>query len=183
MNHAEPDTGHEYDGIHEHDYPLPRWWLFTFAITVVFAVGYWVLRHTLPAAEGSFDVYGEDQAEHDRILYSATIDPAAIEKLVADQGAVSAGRALYLARCEACHGPDAAGKVGPNLTDRFWIHGGDTKSIYMTISSGYPKLGMPEWRKVLEDEQVQQLTAYLLSVRNTNVPGKAPQGDEQVGLP
>ncbi len=174
------ETSHVYDGIRENDYPLPRWWLMTFAISVVFAIGYWIARHSLPASVGIFEVYADDKAEHDRVASAANIDVAAIEKMAGDPAAVAAGKALYQSRCEACHAPKGEGKTGPNLTDRFWLHGGDTKSIYMTISGGYPKLGMPEWRNVLEDRQVEELVAYVLTLRNLDVPGKGPQGDEYV---
>lgn len=174
------EAPHEYDGIIEHDNPLPRWWLVTFALSVVFAIGYWLAHHSLPAAVGTFEVYADEQAEHDRIASAANIDVAAIEKMATDPAVLAAGKTTYGNRCEPCHAANGEGKVGPNLTDRYWLHGGDTKAIYMTIAGGYPKLGMPEWRNVLEDRQVEELVAFVLSLRNRDVPGKGPQGDEYV---
>ncbi len=174
---APPDTGHEYDGIHEYDNPLPRWWLWTFAITVVFALAYWFAGHSVKGAKGSFDAYGEAQAEFDRVSLASAADPAALDAMAKDPAAVSAGRAVFEARCKDCHGLTAAGVNGPNLTDAYWIHGGDPKSIYVTIAGGFPKLGMPEWRAVLEDAQIQSLVAYLISLRGTNVSGRPPQGE------
>ena len=95
---ADIDTDHEtheYDGIIEHDNPLPRWWLMTFAISVVFAIGYWLARHSLPAAVGSFEVYADDKAEHDRLASAANIDVGASEQLVGDPAAMASGKALY----------------------------------------------------------------------------------------
>ena len=175
--YAPPDTGHDYDGIREYDNPLPRWWLWTFAITVVFALAYWFANHSLRGVNGSFETYGEAQAAFDLQMYSSKVDPAALEAMSKDPKAVEAGHALFMNRCVTCHGPNAAGINGPNLTDNFWLHGGDAKSIYMTISGGYPKLGMPEWRAVLEDPQIQTLVAFVLSLRNTNVTGRPPQGE------
>ncbi|MFO0750997.1 MAG: cbb3-type cytochrome c oxidase N-terminal domain-containing protein [Myxococcota bacterium] len=170
-------TDHEYDGIHEFDNPLPRWWLMTFAGTVVFAVIYWVIMHSLPTATSSFDRYGEDQRQYDLAAAANAIDPATVEAMAKDPSVVAAGKTIFTNRCVSCHGPEGGGAVGPNLTDNYWIHGGDLKSIYITVSGGYPKLGMPEWRAVLEDKDIATVVAFLQSIRNTNVPGKPPQGE------
>src|SRR5256885_1355517 len=41
-------TGHEWDGITEFDNPLPRWWLYVFYATIVFAFGYCILYPSIP---------------------------------------------------------------------------------------------------------------------------------------
>ena len=41
-------TGHEWDGIHELNTPLPRWWLWLFYVTIVWAVGYWIVYPAWP---------------------------------------------------------------------------------------------------------------------------------------
>ena len=41
-------TGHDWDGIHELNTPLPRWWLWTFYLTIVWAIGYWVVYPAWP---------------------------------------------------------------------------------------------------------------------------------------
>ena len=41
-------TGHEWDGIRELNTPLPRWWLWLFYITIVWAVGYWIVYPAWP---------------------------------------------------------------------------------------------------------------------------------------
>jgi len=174
-------TDHEYDGIKEFDNPLPRWWLWTFAGTVLFSIAYWLVMHNLPTASGSFERYGEAQKEYDLIVFSKAVDPAAIMAMTKDPGAVAAGKAVFEARCVSCHADKGQGGVGPNLTDKFWIHGGDTKAIYMSVAGGYPKLGMPEWRAVLEDVDLQRVVAFVETIRGTEVPGKAPQGEEYAG--
>lgn len=175
-------TDHEYDGIHEFDNPLPRWWLMTFFGAVVFAIGYWLVMHSTPGAAGSYEAYGEAQREYDLAAAANAIDPAQLITMAKDPSAVAAGKTVFTNRCVPCHGPDGGGTVGPNLTDKFWIHGGDLKSIYTTVAGGYPKLGMPEWRLVLEDKDIASVVAYLQSIRNTNVAtGKAQQGDPYEG--
>lgn len=174
----EHQTDHDYDGIRELDNPLPRWWLWTFAGTTVFAIAYWLAMHSLPAATTSFDRYGVEHDELERIALANAVDPSVILAQAKDPAAVAAGFTVFSNRCVTCHGDHGQGGVGPNLTDGHWLHGGDTKSIYATVSRGYPKLGMPEWRAVLEDVDVQHLVAWIESVRGTNVVGKAPQGEE-----
>src|SRR5581483_10869781 len=41
-------TGHEWDGIRELNTPLPRWWLWLFYLTIVWAIGYWVVYPAWP---------------------------------------------------------------------------------------------------------------------------------------
>lgn len=176
-----PITGHQYDGIEELDNPLPRWWLWTFAVTVVFAVFYWMWLHSLPSGKQSFDRYAEDQQAYDLAALANAVDPAQIKAMSSDSAAVAAGKATFDLRCASCHGPGGEGTVGPNLTDRNWIHGGDLRSIYVSVAGGYPKLGMPEWRTVLEDKQIAEVIAFLVTIRETNKPGKPAQGPEYTG--
>ena len=50
---TEPETtGHEWDGIHELNKPLPKWWLWTFYATIVWAIGYWLLMPAWPLVSG-----------------------------------------------------------------------------------------------------------------------------------
>lgn len=182
--HGTPDvpiTGHQYDGIEELDNPLPRWWLWTFAVTVVFAVFYWMGLHSLPSGKQSFDRYAEDQQAYDLAALANAVDPGQIKAMSSDSAAVAAGKATFDLRCASCHGPGGEGTVGPNLTDHNWIHGGDLRSIYISVAGGYPKLGMPEWRTVLEDKQIAEVIAFLVTIRDSNKPGKPPQGPEYTG--
>ena len=41
-------TGHSWDGIEELNNPLPRWWLYLFYATIVWALVYWVLYPSWP---------------------------------------------------------------------------------------------------------------------------------------
>ena len=41
-------TGHEWDGIRELNTPLPRWWLWLFYLTIVWAIGYWIAYPAWP---------------------------------------------------------------------------------------------------------------------------------------
>ena len=78
---------------------------------------------------------------------------------------------------------DGGGNIGPNLTDAYWIHGSKPIDIFHTVIDGVPAKGMPTWGPQLGDDRIESVVAYVLSIRDTNVPaGKAPQGDRVEAL-
>jgi cytochrome c oxidase cbb3-type subunit 3 len=93
-----------------------------------------------------------------------------------DSPAKELGAQAFVSNCVACHEAKGQGKIGPNLTDATWLHGGDPVSIFKTIRDGAPAKGMPAWGPVLGRGGVTQLTAFVLSLRDTNIPGKAAEG-------
>lgn len=102
--------------------------------------------------------------------------------LLDDESALSIGKNIYNSNCAACHGQAGEGLVGPNLTDNAWIHGGDIKAIFKTISNGVPEKGMVAWSKTLKPDAIQKVASYILSLQGTNPPNaKAPEG-QQIGM-
>lgn len=97
-----------------------------------------------------------------------------------DPNAVAEGHKLFISmNCAGCHGYDAKGGMGPNLTDTYWRYGGTPAQIYQSIASGRPK-GMPSWGKKLPARSIWQLTAYIQSLGGTfpaNAYQAAAQGD------
>ncbi|MDP4173134.1 MAG: c-type cytochrome, partial [Bacteroidota bacterium] len=78
-----------------------------------------------------------------------------------------------------CHGRQAEGLVGPNLTDDYWIHGGSIKDIFKVVKYGVPSKGMITWQNQLSPLQIQKVSSYVLSLHGTNPPNaKAPQGEK-----
>lgn len=179
-----PDRGHEYDGIRELDNRLPNWWLWTLLITVVFGYGYWMWFHVLTDTEKG--AWVEYRAEMDAA--QAAADAAALARgaptdeglaaLAADAGKVADGKALFVQYCAACHGPEGAGLIGPNLTDGHYLHErGRPVAMRQVIAAGVAAKGMPAWEPVLGPSRVDQLTSFVLSIRGKNLPGKAPEGE------
>jgi cytochrome c oxidase cbb3-type subunit 3 len=172
------DTGHEYDGIREFDNPLPNWWLATFVITVVFGYAYWMHFHVarsgaLQAAEYQAEL--AEAAKRDAQTKPVTDD--LLVNLSHDPGTVDNGRGLFVTHCSACHLTGGEGKIGPNLTDAFWLHGGKPTDILKTVQGGVVEKGMPAWQPTLGSERVRALVAFVESRRNSNAPGgKEPQG-------
>jgi cytochrome c oxidase cbb3-type subunit 3 len=185
-----PDTGHDYDGIRELDNPLPRWWLFTLYGTIAFSVVYWFYYHTLGAGLLPMAAYRDElrRAQEEQDAREAALEAQgkgiSDEQLAAmsrDPEVLARGAAVFKQNCVACHGDRGQGVVGPNLTDAYWLHGSKARDIYGSVSSGVLDKGMPSWKPVLGPTKVKEAVAYILSIRDSNVPGKAPQGTNSAG--
>ena len=166
---------HVYDGIEEADNELPTWWLITFYGAIVFAVGYWFYFHGFGVGALPMQRYAMERAA--AASAGGEVSDELILALADDPSAVTAGRDSFAANCAVCHREDAAGNIGPNLTDPYWIHGGSALNIHDTIRDGVTTSGMPAWGATLGPTAVQQLAAYVVTLRDTNVEGKEAQGD------
>jgi cytochrome c oxidase cbb3-type subunit 3 len=176
-----PLAGHNFDGIEELDNRIPPWFTTLFAITVVFAAIYLLDYHLLGSSPLSGEEYRQEMsaAELHRRIVMATegqIDEAQLVRLT-DPAAIGRGAENFAKYCVSCHGPQAGGMVGPNLTDDYWIHGGTVRNVYTTIKQGVPAKGMISWQLVFAPKQIQELASYVLSLRGTNPAGaKKPEG-------
>ena len=174
-------SGHEYDGIKELDNKLPKWWLWLFYITIIFAVVVFVRLHVIKTADLQDDLY-KKEVEAAVIKYSAlrpanTLDASNVT-LLTDAAALDAGKAIFEKSCQVCHLAQAQGLVGPNLTDDYWIHGCKIGDLFKLITTGVPEKGMISWKDQLTGQQIQQVASYILSLKGTNPPNpKAPQGE------
>jgi cytochrome c oxidase cbb3-type subunit 3 len=174
---ADADTGHEYDGIREFDNRLPNWWLATLFISIVFAYGYYFYYHVLDGG-GLWAGYRSEQAARDEAEARKPVDEGQILALAKDPAAMGKAQALFVQQCAACHKPDGSGQIGPNLTDRFWLHGNKPADLYGTIYKGVASKGMPAWGPLLGAEKVRFMAAYVTTFSGKNLAGKAPEGVE-----
>jgi cytochrome c oxidase cbb3-type subunit 3 len=93
-----------------------------------------------------------------------------------DAADITEGKRIFQISCIACHNEGGAGNVGPNLTDDYWIHGGDIKSVFKTIKYGIN--AMPTWQNSYSNKQIAQLSSFVKSLHGTHPPNaKAPQGE------
>jgi cytochrome c oxidase cbb3-type subunit 3 len=183
-------VGHEWDGIEELNTPLPRWWLWTFYATIIFAAVYVVLYPAWPlidkATAGTLgwssrgDLAKEmSAAEAARQGVFAQIAATDIEALPANpelmQAAVSGGAAAFKVNCVQCHGAGAAGyqEFGyPNLNDDDWIWGGTLTEIEYTLNHGIRWAAsdetrvnyMPAFDGVLDAGQAKAVAGHVLSL-------------------
>jgi len=169
---------HVYDDIEEEDNHLPNWWLFILYATMIFGFVYWFVYHTADLRPTPNEAY---RAKVEALLAeqaaAGAAKPETVLALAGDPVAVEAGAEVFRTTCAACHGQRGEGLVGPNLTDRYWIHGAGAEKILEAITNGFPAKGMPPWAAVLGPERTARVAAYVLSLEGTNVPGKEPQGE------
>ena len=179
---AEVLTTHEYDGIYELDNNLPPWWKAMFYVTIAFAVVYLLYFHVLQLGSFQEEEYEQEMAqakiEIEAYLATAnTIDETNVT-FISDEARISAAQTAYVQKCSPCHGAAGEGGVGPNLTDDYWIHGGDVKDIFRIIKNGVPEKGMIPWKSQLTPVEMQDLASFIIALEGTNPPnGKEPQGE------
>ena len=183
-------TRHEWDGITELDTPLPRWWLWTFYITIVWGIAYTIAYPAWPLISSAttgvlgyssrgdlaeaVDAHASKNAEiADRVA------AADFTEIAADAGlnafAQSGGAAIYRTYCSQCHGAGAAGAKGyPNLLDDDWLWGGSHEAIYLTLKHGirweededtrYSEMPAFGDMDILTHQQIAAVTDYVLSL-------------------
>jgi len=172
---------HAHDGIEEYDNQLPNWWLWILYGSIVFSVGYWLVFETMdmvPNPEGRYALEMEEaaRAELERMAEAGTSNESL--RLTATLGdRVAEGQQIFMKHCVACHAESAQGNIGPNLTDQYWIHGGEPMDLHGTVMNGVLDKGMTAWGRQLGPRRVESVVAYVLTLRNTNVPGKEAQGE------
>ncbi len=169
-------TGHVWDGdLRELNNPLPRWWMWLFVITIVFAVYYLAAYPGLGKFTGqlgwsSAGQHAAEVAKADKDLaplYQKYLDMPA-EQVAKDPQAMAIGERLFMNNCAQCHGSDARGSKGfPNLTDKDWLYGGTPDKILETLINGRNGNMPPMGAAVGGAEEVRNLANYVLSLSNS----------------
>lgn len=177
---------HNYDGIRELDNHLPPWWTYLFYATVVFSIFYVIFYHvtdTFPSQEKEYEIEMAEAAAMAEMRLAASQAAGTVFnvddlELTTDTEVLASGAKIFGQQCAVCHKADAGGLIGPNLTDDYWLHGGDIKSLYKTISEGVPGTTMIPWKASISADDMAALANYIKSIRGTNPPGaKAPEGE------
>jgi len=173
---------HSYDGIQEFDNPLPGWWRAGFWLSIVFAGGYWMWFHVAgwgetPATkyQHALASYAEKKTEREA-AEAADVNEAALERNAHDGKILDRGKAIFASRCVSCHTEDGHGLIGPNLTDRYQIHGTTRMDIFKTISGGVQGTAMLAWGEQMSAADVVAVASFVTTLRGKDIPGKEPQG-------
>lgn len=186
-------TGHSWDGIKELNNPLPRWWLYIWYGTIVWAVIYMILMPAIPALPGlgSNTTGLRNHSDRDlvaaavqdlkdaRVTQSASLLEASLEEIETDrelqQFALAMGESLFGDNCATCHGAGGRGAVGyPILADDVWLWDGTLDGIEYTLRHGIRHDDdldtrfslMPSFGRdeLLSSEEIEGLTHYVLRV-------------------
>jgi len=177
------ELDHEYDGIRELDNSLPPWWLWLFYGTIIWAAVYMYHYHISDSGVNQEQEYiaAMEMGEQEKAKYLASQADEIDEKnvvVISDEAGLAEGKDIYVASCLVCHGANGEGGVGPNFTDKYWIHGGSISNLFSTIKYGVPEKGMISWQSQLRPAAMQKVASYILSMQGSNPPNqKEPQGD------
>jgi cytochrome c oxidase cbb3-type subunit 3 len=176
-NHQMETTGHVWDeDLTELNTPMPRWWMWLFYITIVFALVYLVLYPGLGTYVGTLGWKSTDAYQTELKKADAEYGPLFnqyqqqdLKVVAADPKAQAIGERLFLTYCAQCHGSDARGNKGyPNLTDKDWLYGGAPEVIKTTILKGRHGI-MPSMAAALgSDKDVENVAHYVLSLSGAN---------------
>ena len=198
-------TGHQWDGIEELNNPLPRWWVWVFYITIVWAIGYsiaypaWPMLTRATAGVLGYSTRAEVATEIARVSEAnapirARLEAAELTAIADDPElntyARNAGGAVFRTWCAQCHGSGAAGVQAagyPNLLDDDWLWGGDIAAIHQTITHGIRNTTDPEARYsempkfgadgLLEKAQIDEVVQHVLAISGqTHDAGLATPG-------
>jgi cytochrome c oxidase cbb3-type subunit 3 len=197
-------TGHEWDGIKELNTPLPKWWLYVFYSTILFAVVYCILFPAWPIPGGytaglldwsSRRLHNERLArlEEDRSVWVTEIRNTPLEQIVANPNlltiATVGGKAVFANNCAPCHGTGGIGRPGgyPTLLDDDWIWGGTLEDIYTTVRHGIRNATDPEARiaempafgadGLLTQPQIAAVADHIIALR-----GDGPENAEGAAI-
>lgn len=194
-------VGHEWDGIEELDTPMPRWWVWTFYATIIWAIGYVILYPAIPlvnsATEGllgwtSRGEYAKEVTAREQQLapiraamVNSDINSVATNPELRTK-AINGGASAFKVHCVQCHGSGAAGFAGyPNLNDDDWLWGGDLEAIEYTLVHGIRQPDHDETRfsqmpafgrdGILQSNEIQDLVSHVRTISGDETPSAASQ--------
>jgi cytochrome c oxidase cbb3-type subunit 3 len=179
---------HEADGIRELDNLLPRWWVWLFYLTTVFAIVYMVYYHVLRIGDLQAAQFEREQTKGEQLKaialnkFEASLSSLEPSK---DDVILAKGHQTFSTLCAPCHRQDAGGLVGPNLTDDYWIHGSNFVDNLKVIINGVPEKGMLTWKTMLKPSEIHAVASYIYTLRgshpaNPKLPeNQVPQGPQK----
>lgn len=183
-------TGHVWDDdIKELNMPLPRWWLYTFYASILWAIGFWVAYPAWPTITGytkgvlNYSERGNvrrelETAKQAQAKFRSELEMTPLAEVRTKSEllrfATASGAAAFGTNCAPCHGRGAQGSLGyPNLNDDDWLWGGTIDGIHKSIQFGVrsdhkdthatqmPRFGAD---KLLDGSQIQDAAEYVLSL-------------------
>lgn len=184
-------TGHDWDGIKELNNPLPRWWLWSLYLCIIWGIWYVIAYPAWPMIKGATTGYlgystranveADIAAFNDKNVDLRTaLSDVVLRELENNEDlsrfAVAGGAAVFRTNCSQCHGSGAAGAKGyPNLLDDDWLWGGSVDQIAYTINHGIRNeidpdahwSQMPAYDEILEQSEIDNVVQHVISLSST----------------
>jgi len=169
-------TGHVWDeDLREMNNPLPRWWMWLFVLTVVFAAVYLAFYPGMGSHPGSLKWTSVGQYEAEQAKARTAMEPVyaryvkmSAEELGRDEQAMGIGQRLFLNNCAQCHGSDARGSKGfPNLADNDWLGPNTLDDVKKVIVEGRQGVMPPMGAALGTAEDVKNVAHYVLSLSDS----------------
>ncbi len=177
---------HNYDGIQEMNYGMPPWLTTFFLVTMGFGVIYLINMYGIGFVQHQDDEYQQEiaiaavQAEKRNKKMANSVDENSV-KFTSNASVLKEGEEIYIANCRACHGGTGGGGVGPNLTDKYWLHGGSINDVFKVVKYGVPDKGMISWQTKLNPAKISAVSSFIMTMQGTTPENpKEPQGVEYV---
>tara|TARA_R110002033_G_scaffold12074_5_gene37191 strand:+ start:1633 stop:2496 length:864 start_codon:yes stop_codon:yes gene_type:complete len=185
-------TGHSWDGIEELNNPLPRWWLWTLYLCIIWAIGYTIAYPAWPMISGATqgvmgwstranvaaEITAHEAANAELVTQLVAADmPTLPQDADLNRYAIARGGAVFRANCSQCHGSGAAGAKGyPNLLDDDWLWGGDIDAIMTTVRHGIRNTldddarysAMPAFGDMLEPAEIDAVVEHVVSLSSSD---------------
>lgn len=185
-------SGHVWDeDLREMNNPLPRWWVWLFIMTVIFALFYLLAFPGLGSYSGKLGWTSVNQYEKVMETSKKKLEPMyakfaamSAQELATNPEAKAVGQSLFMNNCSQCHGSDAKGSRGfPNLADNDWIHGGSPEKIKETLIGGRIGMMPPMAAAVGNEDDVKNVANYVLSLSNSkHDASRAALGKEKFAI-
>ncbi len=173
---------YDFDGIKEFDNPPPPWLMVILYASIFFAAVYYVNLHVFKIGLTEEARYEREMEQAQAALAEKTAQAEPVDlKVLTDPESLKAGEEIFMTKtCTACHGTNLEGnKVGPNLTDEYWIHGNKIEALVNQIKNGNLQKGMTPFKDQLSEQEILQVASFVLSKQGSNPPNaKAPEGDK-----
>jgi cytochrome c oxidase cbb3-type subunit 3 len=187
-------TGHSWDGIKELNNPLPRWWLYVFYASIVWAIGYMIFMPAIPSLPGmgvnntpglrghsdraqvAQEVAELRSGRSEAASQLVTASLSEIENdLTLQQFALAMGESAFGDNCATCHGAGGRGAKGyPMLADDIWLWDGTLEGIEYTLRHGIRHNEDPDTRRnsmpaygrdgMLTPKEIDDLVQYVLNL-------------------
>ena len=170
--HEHKDAIHDFDGILENRVSSPPvYFAVLFYGLIIWGVAFCAF-YLLSGWSSDAEFQQKMAAYEEHFQEESPSDPAkppaakGTESVAAtatsSEPAAETAATIYAERCAMCHGADAKGGIGPDLTAEEYVHGKSPEQVTKSIKNGVGS--MPAFGNQLKEVEIKALVDYLLSL-------------------